>query len=112
MQTALVEYWSEIARQVLPNLQIGAEVFHQTAEIQGGRASTTLGGGVKYDLNETYHLLGYVGPTIQNASAGSPSRHRVSPNPSSAARLCVASHWKQPPTGPGGTIGASAPSTA
>ena len=25
------------------------------------------GAGVKYDLDDTFHLLGYLGPTVQNA---------------------------------------------
>ena len=28
-----------------------------------------IGGGFKYDLSENYHLLGYIAPAIQNASA-------------------------------------------
>lgn len=54
--------------QVLPNLQLGGEVFHQTADTVGGRASTAVGAGVKYDLSGNYHLLGYIGPTVQNAA--------------------------------------------
>ena len=54
--------------QVLPNLQLGGEVFHQTADTVGGRASTVVGAGVKYDLSDNYHLLGYIGPTVQNAA--------------------------------------------
>jgi hypothetical protein len=56
-----------LARQVLPDLQLGAEIFHQTAPEIGGRATTSIGAGVKYDLNENWHLLGYMAPTIQNA---------------------------------------------
>ena len=58
-----------LMRQVLPDLFVGAEIFHQTADTIGGRATTTLGGGFKYDLSENYHLLGYIAPAIQNASA-------------------------------------------
>lgn len=54
--------------QLLPKLQIGAELFHQTADGTGTRASTSLGAGVRYDLNETYHLLGYVRRGIQNTT--------------------------------------------
>jgi hypothetical protein len=56
-----------ITYQLLPKLQLGAEIFHQTADVKGGRATTTLGAGVRYDLSDNYHLLGYIGPTIQNA---------------------------------------------
>ena len=53
--------------QILPNLQLGGEAFHQTADTIGGHANTTLGAGVKYDIDDTFHLLGYFGPTVQNA---------------------------------------------
>jgi hypothetical protein len=54
--------------QLLPKLQLGGEVFHQTADTVGGRASTVVGAGVKYDLSGNCHLLGYIGPTVQNAA--------------------------------------------
>jgi hypothetical protein len=56
-----------LARQVLPDLQLGAEVVHQTAKVKGGRDSTSIGGGVRYDINDNYHLLAYAGPGLQNA---------------------------------------------
>jgi hypothetical protein len=55
-----------LARQVLPNLQIGAEIVHQTADTKGGRAATGAGVGVRYDINDNFHLLGYLGPGLQN----------------------------------------------
>ena len=58
-----------IARQLTPRLQIGAELFHQTADTRDGFPSTGLNAGVRYDLGEHYHLLGSIGPGIQNASA-------------------------------------------
>jgi hypothetical protein len=57
-----------ITYALLPELELGAEVFHQTADVKGGRAATIIGGGVKYDLSDNYHLLGYIGPTVQNAA--------------------------------------------
>jgi hypothetical protein len=54
--------------QLLPKLQLGGEVFHQTADTAGGRANTLVGAGVKYDVSDNYHLLGYIGPTVQNAA--------------------------------------------
>ncbi len=54
--------------QVLPKLQLGAELFHQTADGNGTPASTSLGVGARYDLNETYHLLGYVRRGIENTT--------------------------------------------
>lgn len=56
-----------LTRQVLPDLQLGAEIVHQTPVTKGGRVSTGIGAGVRYDLNETYHLLAYIGPGLQNA---------------------------------------------
>jgi outer membrane putative beta-barrel porin/alpha-amylase len=55
-----------VTYQILPKLQIGAELFHQTADGAGTPASTSLGVGLRYDINDTYHLLGYVRRGIQN----------------------------------------------
>jgi hypothetical protein len=57
-----------LARQVLSNLQVGAEVVHETADTKGGHASTGIGAGLRYDVNERYHLLAYAGPGVQNAA--------------------------------------------
>jgi hypothetical protein len=54
--------------QALPDLQIGAEIYHQTADTRGGRASTGIGAGIIYDLSDHYHLMASLGPGIQNAS--------------------------------------------
>jgi hypothetical protein len=54
--------------QLLPKLQIGAELFHQTADAGGVPATSSLGVGWRYDLNETYHLLGYIRRGIENAN--------------------------------------------
>ena len=56
-----------LTRRMLPNLRLGAEVVHQTADTKGGRASTGMGGGLIYDINDNYHLLAYAGPGLQNA---------------------------------------------
>src|SRR3981081_2240373 len=53
---------------LLPQLHVGAELCHTTADGNGTPASTTVGLGARYDLNETYHLLGYVRRGIQNAN--------------------------------------------
>jgi Putative MetA-pathway of phenol degradation len=55
-----------VTYQLLPRLQIGGELFHQTADSQGTPASTSLGVGWRYDLTDTYHLLGYVRRGIEN----------------------------------------------
>ena len=57
-----------LSRQVLPKLQLGVEIYHQTATTRGGRASTGIGAGFRYDLNENDHLLASIGPGIQNAA--------------------------------------------
>jgi hypothetical protein len=54
--------------QLLPKLQIGAEIFHQTADSNGTPATTSVGVGWRYDLNDNYHLLGYVRRGIENTS--------------------------------------------
>jgi hypothetical protein len=53
-------YGGTVTRQITHKLQIGAELFHQTADRSGTPQSTTVGVGLKYDLNDSYHLLGYV----------------------------------------------------
>jgi hypothetical protein len=54
--------------QVVPKLQIGAELFHQTADANGTPPTSSLGIGIHYDLDENYHLVGYVRRGIQNVS--------------------------------------------
>jgi len=57
-----------LTRRILPNLTVGGEVVHQGADSKGARASTGVGGGLIYDLNENVHLLAYAGPGLQNAA--------------------------------------------
>ena len=54
--------------QLLPKLQVGAEIFHQTADAGGLPATSSVGVGLRYDLNDNYHLLGYVRRGIENAN--------------------------------------------
>ncbi len=54
--------------QVLPKLQIGAELYHQSADATGTPASSSIGIGFRYDLDDTYHLLGYVNRGFENAN--------------------------------------------
>jgi hypothetical protein len=58
-----------VTRQLTSALQVGLEIFHQTPNTQGGLAMTSLGIGTRYDLNDTFHLLGYVGRGIENTDA-------------------------------------------
>jgi hypothetical protein len=55
-----------VTRDLASDLHVGVEVVHETADAKGGRASTALGAGVTYDLNDHYHLLAYAGPNLQN----------------------------------------------
>jgi hypothetical protein len=57
-----------LTNQVTPKLQIGAEIFRQTPDTNDGRAITGIGAGVRYDLTDNYHLLGYIAPGVQNAA--------------------------------------------
>jgi hypothetical protein len=56
-----------VTYQLLPKLQLGVELFHQTADRNGTPATTSVGLGARYDINDTYHLLGYVRRGIENA---------------------------------------------
>jgi hypothetical protein len=55
-----------VTRQFTPKLQVGIEIFHQTPDTLGGEATTSSGIGVRYDLNDNVHLLGYLGRGLQN----------------------------------------------
>lgn len=58
-----------ITREVMPDLHVGAEVFHSTPAARGVSATTGLGFGAVYDLNENIHLLTSFGPGIENAAS-------------------------------------------
>lgn len=58
-----------LSRRVLPSLTLGVEIYHQTADTRGGKPSTGVGAGFTYDLGDHYHLMGSIGPGIQNPSA-------------------------------------------
>jgi hypothetical protein len=58
-----------LTRKVTEALQLGAEIYHQGADSRGGKASTGLGAGLTYDLNDHFHLMGSIGPGVQNAAA-------------------------------------------
>jgi hypothetical protein len=46
----------------------GLLLFHQTTDSSGTPVSTSLGVGWRYDLNDNYHLLGYVRRGIENTN--------------------------------------------
>lgn len=58
-----------VTRQVKTDVQVGVELFHQSADTIGNKDMTSIGTGVRYDLSDHLHLLGYLGRGIQNAEA-------------------------------------------
>ncbi len=64
-------YWFAgwlLQRQVTDQLALGGEVFHQTADTIGGRATTGFNAGGQYDFNDHYHLLFSVGRGLAHAT--------------------------------------------
>ncbi|MGN6515060.1 MAG: transporter [Rhizomicrobium sp.] len=57
-----------LTRSVAADLNIGVEIYHQTADMRGGKSTTGLGLGAVYDLSTNYHLMASWGPGIQNAA--------------------------------------------
>jgi hypothetical protein len=57
-----------LQRQVTSALTIGAEVFYETAQEDGGEPGTRYNAGAIYDFSETYHLLLSAGQAIQGPS--------------------------------------------
>lgn len=55
-----------VTRQVNERLQVGAELFRQTADTRHGVASTDFNVGVTYDLNQHFHLTASAGTGLQN----------------------------------------------
>jgi|KBSMisStaDraftv2_1062788.scaffolds.fasta_scaffold281324_2 hypothetical protein len=58
-----------VTYRVLDDLELGAEIYHQTPDAVGGLHTTGLGFGARYDRSETLHFVGSIGPGIQNADA-------------------------------------------
>lgn len=56
-----------LTHQFTDRLQLGAEIQHQTPDTRGGKASTGVGIGMKYDVATHWHLLAYAAPGVQNA---------------------------------------------
>src|SRR5580700_6466824 len=55
-----------VTYQLLPKLQLGLELFHQTADGNGTPATSSVGMGARYDINDNFHLLGYLRRGIEN----------------------------------------------
>ncbi len=49
-------------------LTVGGEIFHQTASVAGGKASTGFNLGLLYDLSDNWHVLVSAGRGVQNAA--------------------------------------------
>ena len=55
-----------LQRQVTKQLALGAEIFHQTADMAGGKPVTSFNAGGIYDFNDHYHFLFSGGRGLQN----------------------------------------------
>jgi hypothetical protein len=53
-----------VTRQLAPTVQVGAELYHRTADTRGGDAATGLGLGLTVDLSEHLHLMASAGPGL------------------------------------------------
>jgi hypothetical protein len=56
-----------LTRQFAPDFQLGAEVYHQSADAPDVQSTTSIDLGCIYDLTDNYHLMGSIGPGVQNA---------------------------------------------
>ena len=57
-----------LTREVVEGLTLGGEIFHQTADVAGGKVTTSLGAGFTYDINAHYHVLAYWGPGLEHTA--------------------------------------------
>ncbi len=58
-----------LARQLLPSLQVGGEIYYQSADSAAARDKTLAGAGIHYDLSERLHLLAYASAGLKNADS-------------------------------------------
>jgi hypothetical protein len=58
-----------LAKRVLPALQLGVELYHQSADSIAARAKTIAGTGAIYDVSKRLHLLAYASGGLQNAAS-------------------------------------------
>jgi hypothetical protein len=59
--------WTILVDWMYRSRRPASEIFHQTSDSSGMPATTSA--GWKFDLNDNYHLLGYVRRGIENADA-------------------------------------------
>lgn len=57
-----------LTRELLPSLQLGAEIFHRSATAADSVPATSINVGLRYDVSAHLQLLGATGPGIQNAA--------------------------------------------
>ena len=58
-----------VTYQLRPDLRVGPEIAYQSGDRQGTPASTSIGMGAVYDINDTYHLLAYMNRGVRNTDA-------------------------------------------
>lgn len=58
-----------ITRQLTDKFNLGAEIYHETADEVGGKPGTGLGLGMVYDLNEKWSILASGGPMLEHRDA-------------------------------------------
>ena len=63
-----------LTKQLSEHTQLGAEIFHQSADSNDSHATTFAGVGMRYDAGEHLHLLAYGSGGLQNAA----SQHQYS----------------------------------
>jgi hypothetical protein len=54
-----------LQRQVTAKLAVGAEIFHETAQVRDGSSNTDINVGGTWDLNENEHILFSAGHSVQ-----------------------------------------------
>lgn len=59
-----------VSRPVSKRLVLGLEVYHQTADAEGGKPYTGVNVGALYRLTEHLSVIGSAGPGVQNAREG------------------------------------------
>ncbi len=57
-----------VQRQILPDLAVGTEIFHETAKGAAAGSDTKMNFGLIWDLSDMAHILASAGPTIQGPS--------------------------------------------
>ncbi len=67
-----------VTRRFGDRLTLGAEIYHQTAEVAGGSASTNLGFGATYQVTTHWALMASGGPGLHNPGRAGSSAFYVS----------------------------------